>query len=84
MIKEQVPDIKSYIISSEVHPEVMTLIKEDESVIVTGPVNSSTEYIRRSKAVLVPILEGCEVSRNILESWRLKRRWLLALSCVRS
>jgi hypothetical protein len=72
MIKEQVPDIKSYIISSEVHPEVMTLIKEDESVIVTGPVNSSTEYIRRSKAVLVPILEGCEVSRNILESWALK------------
>lgn len=72
LIKEQVPDIKCYITSHEVHSEVLTLIKEDVSVVITGPLKPSADYIRRAKAVLVPILEGCEVSRNILESWALK------------
>ncbi|WP_340004636.1 glycosyltransferase [Paenibacillus sp. FSL K6-0276] len=72
LIKEQVPDIKCYITSQEVHPEVMTLVREDVSVVITGPLKPSADYIRRAKAVLVPIREGCEVSRNILESWALK------------
>lgn len=72
MIKEQVPDIKCYITSSEVPPEVLTLIKGDASVVVTGALNSSTEYIRHAKAVLVANDEGCEVSKNILEAWALR------------
>ncbi|MEK5398916.1 glycosyltransferase [Paenibacillus sp. FSL K6-2859] len=72
LIKEQVPDIKCYITSPEVHTDVLMLIKDDVSVIITGPLKPSADYIRRAKAVLVPILEGCEVSRNILESWALK------------
>lgn len=71
LIKEQVPDIKCYITSREVHPEVMALMKEDVSVVITGPQKPSAEYIRRAKAVLAPFLEG-EIARNILESWALR------------
>lgn len=72
LIKEQVPDIKCYITSQAVHTEVLALIREDASVVITGHLKPSADYIRRAKAVLVPILEGGEVSRNILESWALK------------
>lgn len=72
MIKEQVPDIECYITCSEVHPEVLSLIQEDVSVVITGSLEPPAEYIRRAKAVVVPILEGCEVPRNILEAWALR------------
>lgn len=51
---------------------MLTLIKGDASVVVTGALNSSTEYIRHAKAVLVANDEGCEVSKNILEAWALR------------
>ena len=72
LIKEQIPDIRCYIISREVHPEVVALLAGDESVVITGSLNPAADYIRRAKVVVAPLLEGSGDCMNVLESWALR------------
>lgn len=71
LIKEQVPNIKCNIICKEVHPEIINLVKVDESVVINGSSDQAMEYIRRAKVVFAPLVEGSGDCINILESWAL-------------
>lgn len=72
LIKEQIPDIRCYIVSRDVHPEVVALLAGDESVEITGVLNPAAEVIRRAKVVVAPLLEASGDCMNILESWALR------------
>ncbi|WP_307592667.1 glycosyltransferase family 4 protein [Paenibacillus wynnii] len=71
-IMEKVPDVKCFIVGSEVSPEIRRLVKEDESVVITGPLADPGRYIRRAKAFIAPLQEGCGSRSKILESWALR------------
>ncbi|MNC07482.1 hypothetical protein D3C75_550340 [compost metagenome] len=71
LVKEKVPHCKCYIVAREIHPEVAALAKLDSSVIVVDG-GDAYEYIRRSKAVIASMREGCGGQRRILEAWALR------------
>jgi len=71
LIKAKVPEVKWYIVGRDVHPEVARLATQDESIIITGYVDSVADYIRRSRVVIAPLLEGSGTRLKILESWAL-------------
>lgn len=71
LIKEQVPNIQCHIICREVHPEVISLTKADESVVIMSSLDQATDSIRRAKVVFAPLVEGSGDCINILESWAL-------------
>ncbi|MRN56230.1 glycosyltransferase family 4 protein [Paenibacillus monticola] len=71
-IKMKVPDVRCYIVGREVPTEVAEQAEEDESIIITGPVEGAAEYIRRSKAVFAPLLDNYEARNKVLESWALR------------
>ncbi|KGE18301.1 glycosyltransferase family 4 protein [Paenibacillus wynnii] len=71
-VKVKVPDVQCFIVGSEVSAEVRRLVKEDESVVITGPLADPGRYIRRAKAFIAPLQEGCGSRSKILESWALK------------
>lgn len=71
-IKAKVPDVRCYVIGCEVPPEVADLANEDESIIITRPLESAAEYIRRAKAVIAPLMDDCGARMRVLESWALR------------
>ncbi|AIQ48966.1 hypothetical protein R70723_25975 [Paenibacillus sp. FSL R7-0273] len=71
LIKDKVPHCKCYIVGREIHPEVSALAKLDSSVIVIEGGDAS-DYIRRSKAVVASLREGCGGQLRILEAWALR------------
>lgn len=72
LIKEQIPNIRCYIVSREVHPELAPLLAGDESVEIIGALNQAADCIRRAKVVVAPALEGSGNCMNVLESWALR------------
>ncbi|WP_054942712.1 glycosyltransferase [Paenibacillus ihuae] len=72
LIKAKVSDCKCYIVSSEVHPEVAALAKLDSSVRIIEESGEAYTYIRRVKAVVTTLREGCGNPLNILEAWALR------------
>lgn len=72
LIKAKVPDCRCYIAGGEVHPEVLALAKDDPSVVIMPEGQHANEYIRRAKAVLGLLREGCGGQPKILEAWALK------------
>lgn len=71
-IKAKVPDVRCYIVCREVPPEVAELGKEDNSINITGPLENASEYIRKAKAVIAPLLDNCGARMSVLESWALR------------
>lgn len=71
-IKNKVPDVQCYIVGREVNPEVRSLVQEDESIVITDPLDDPAKYIRRAKAFLAPLHDGCGSRSKILESWALR------------
>jgi glycosyltransferase involved in cell wall biosynthesis len=72
LIKAKVPDCRCYIVGEEVHPEILALAKDDPSVEIMQEGQDANEYIRRAKAVLGLLREGCGGQPKILEAWALK------------
>ncbi|MBY0014737.1 glycosyltransferase [Paenibacillus typhae] len=72
LIKEKVPGCKCYIAGPEIHPEVAALANLDSSVQVIEVGSAIQEYIRRSKAVVASLREGCGGQLRILEAWALR------------
>ncbi|WP_379130833.1 glycosyltransferase family 4 protein [Paenibacillus sp. sgz500958] len=71
LVKARIPEVKWYIVGRDVHPEVEALAALDDSIVITGYVSSVADYIRRSKVVIAPLLEGSGTRLKILESWAL-------------
>lgn len=72
LIKAEIPGIKWYIVGRDVHPDVAALAEKDNSIVITGYVDSVADYIRRSKVVIAPLREGSGTRLKILEAWALK------------
>jgi glycosyltransferase involved in cell wall biosynthesis len=71
-VKSKVPDCKCYIVSGEVHPEVVAVAKFDSSVVVIEESGAAPEYIRRARAVVASLRDGCGGQLKILEAWALR------------
>jgi glycosyltransferase involved in cell wall biosynthesis len=72
LVKAKIPDCKCYIVGSEVHPEVAALAKLDPSVLIVEDSRSAHEYIRRARAVVASLRDGCGGQLKILEAWALR------------
>ncbi|QUL53816.1 glycosyltransferase [Paenibacillus tritici] len=74
LIQAEVPDFRCYIISGKVHPEVAAAAQKDSSIVITGTgeAEQSAGYIRRARAVVVSLSEGCGSQVKILEAWALR------------
>ncbi len=67
-IKKAVPDIKFYIVGKEPSASLVELNKADKDVIVTGMVDSVTDYYSRASVVVIPIISGGGVNVKVLEA----------------
>ncbi|MEK8215826.1 MULTISPECIES: glycosyltransferase [unclassified Paenibacillus] len=71
-IKAKVPDCRCYIFSGQTHSEILALAKSDPSVVIIEEPRQEGEYIRRARAVIATLREGCGGHSKILEAWALK------------
>ncbi|MNN58675.1 hypothetical protein D3C81_1737340 [compost metagenome] len=71
LIQAEVPDVQCYI-AGAVDSEVRALSKADPSVKIIEDTGLAGEYIRRSKAVIACLDEGCGGQKKILEAWALR------------
>ncbi|MFF2910866.1 glycosyltransferase [Paenibacillus sp. NPDC057934] len=71
VVREKVPGTKFYIISNLLEAEVVESLKE-ENVFIAASNEEAIHYIRQSKVLFAPLLEGIEARPEILESWALK------------
>ncbi|OBZ09843.1 hypothetical protein A8L34_21480 [Bacillus sp. FJAT-27264] len=71
VVREKVPGTKFYITSNSLEAEVVESLKE-EDVFIAASTEEAIHYIRQSKVLFAPLLEGIEARPEILESWALK------------
>ncbi|WP_249900315.1 glycosyltransferase [Paenibacillus sp. PK3_47] len=74
LIKAKVPDCRCFIAGGdgEIHPEVLALSKEDPSVVIVQEGEDVNVYIRKARAVVGLLREGCGGQLKILEAWALR------------
>ncbi|NUU59018.1 glycosyltransferase [Paenibacillus agri] len=71
-VREKVPGSKFYITSNLLEPEILESLKEEKNVFIAASAEEAIHYIRQSKVLFAPLLEGIEARPEILESWALK------------
>lgn len=69
LVKEAVADSSCYIIGGNVHPEVAAAVQRDSSIEIIGEAVQAAGYMRRARAVVASLEEGCGDPANILEAW---------------
>ncbi|WP_238652093.1 glycosyltransferase [Paenibacillus piscarius] len=71
LVKAAVADSSCYIISisGNVHPEVAAAVQRDSSLKIIGEAEEAAGYMRRARAVVASLEEGCGDPANILEAW---------------
>lgn len=72
LVKAAVPDFRCRMISDKVHPEVAALAQNDSSIEIIGESENTADYIRRARAVIASLREGCGGQIKILEAWALR------------
>ncbi|AIQ70659.1 glycosyltransferase [Paenibacillus graminis] len=72
LIRAEVPDVQCYIVGSSVDSAIQALFKTDSSVKIIEDTSLAGEYIRRAKAVIACLDEGCGGQKKILEAWALR------------
>ncbi|MFC3750636.1 glycosyltransferase [Paenibacillus sp. GCM10012306] len=71
-VRAKVSGAKFYITSNALELEVLESFKEEENVFIAASTDEAIHYIRQSKVLFAPLLEGIEARPEILESWALK------------
>lgn len=67
-IKKTLPNVKFYIVGKEPSASLVELNKNDKNIIVTGMVDSVTDYYNRASVVVIPIISGAGVNVKVLEA----------------
>jgi glycosyltransferase involved in cell wall biosynthesis len=68
LVREEIPDVKLYIVGGNPPPAVQAL-SEPNRVIVTGWVDDMRPWIQRSNIYVFPIFTGVGLRNKILEAW---------------
>ncbi|WP_340025360.1 glycosyltransferase [Paenibacillus sp. FSL K6-1096] len=69
LVKAAVPDSSCCILSGNVHPEVAAAVKRDTSIEIIGEPAQAASYMRRARAAVTSLEEGCGHPARILEAW---------------
>lgn len=67
LVKEQVPNIKIYLIGGEPTPWLEKIAGADPSIVIAGLVPDVREYIKKARVCISPIRKGSGTSLKILE-----------------
>ena len=66
-IKEQIPDIKFYVVGQGPPPEIQNL-SQDQAIIVTGRVDDVRVYLKKGRILICPVRLGGGFRGKILEA----------------
>ncbi|MCE3202786.1 glycosyltransferase [Paenibacillus sonchi] len=72
LIRAEVPEVQCYMVGSAADSSIQALSKTDSSVKIIEDTSLAGEYIRRAKAVIACLDEGCGGQKKILEAWALR------------
>lgn len=73
ILRRECPDIRWLVAGKDCHPSILSVVRDDPSVFVTGYVRDLAEMIATCAAVVVPLLHGSGTRLKILEAWALGR-----------
>lgn len=68
MIKLAVPDVKVYIIGGGATERLKRISEKDESIVLTGRVEDTREYIKKTDVFICPLLFGSGIKTKNLEA----------------
>lgn len=72
-LKRARPALTWYIVGRNCHRDILAMVKDDPSIVVTGEVPDAAEHVAKSAVVIVPLLHGSGTRLKILEAWAVNR-----------
>ena len=72
IIQKEIKDIKFYIIGGGITEKVRSLAKNNENIIITGRVEDTREYIKRTNLFIAPLLFGSGIKTKNLEAMAMR------------
>ena len=67
LIKEEIPDVKLYIVGYSPRDEIRKLL-ENENIIITGSVPDVLPYIKKTEVYIAPLRIGTGIKTKIIEA----------------
>lgn len=72
IIQKEIPDIKVYIIGGGVTERLKSIAKNNKNIIITGRVDDTREYIKKTSIFISPLLFGSGIKTKNLEAMAMK------------
>lgn len=72
IIKRTVPDVKIYIIGGGATERLKKIAERDESIVLTGRVEDTREYIKKTDVFICPLLFGSGIKTKNLEAMAMR------------
>jgi len=67
-IRQEIPDIKFYIVGRDPDPKIFRLTKTYDNIIVTGFVEDIRPYLLKSSVYIAPLRTGVGIKNKVLEA----------------
>lgn len=67
-VREKVHDVKLYLVGKDPHKKLYEAVENNKDIIITGTVDSLSEYYDKCNVAVVPIMAGGGVNVKLLEA----------------
>ena len=72
IVKRQIPDVKLYIVGSDVNNRILKYNKSD-AIIITGAVDDIRVFLDKATVFVNPMISGCGIKNKLLQAMAMKK-----------